>query len=247
MPGLDDRAEMMTDDEVAAVHEAAHAVFAVLGEWTKLAGPVVLKGSGCGDVVMSTDAEPIRRTLAADPGFDRDLPRIELVRLLLAGPIAERILIDRGRASVSEDVFADSCRGDYGVIAEQLGHLNPPRPGLLEELEREVRRGLEQPAIWAAVERFAAILLERRRLGAEEASAMVEEILVALGLRAPAAGAGMWPTWAVGFVLLAATAIGPIWLMSGTPAALRLAGFAAVILAGALLSTRPGAKPPPPA
>ena len=49
--------DRMTDDEVGAVHEVAHAVFAVLGEWTKLAGPVVLKGSGYGDVVMATDVE----------------------------------------------------------------------------------------------------------------------------------------------------------------------------------------------
>ena len=176
----------MTDDEVAAVHEAAHAVFAVFGRWTKLAGPVVLRGPGHGDVVMSTDAEAIGRTLGRDPRFDRELPRIQLVRALLAGPTAERILADRGLADLSDEDLSDVSRGDYAVVAEQLGELKPPRPDLLDRLEREVRRRLEQPAIWLAVERFAAVLLERRSLGAEEATAILGEIGKGAGIELPA-------------------------------------------------------------
>jgi hypothetical protein len=168
----------MTEDEIAAVHEAAHAVFAVFGEWTKLAGPVVLKGPGSGDVVMSTDSEAIGRAIEADHGFDRDLPRIHLVRSLLAGPIAERILADTGRAVLGEDELREASEGDYSVIAEQLGQLDPPRPGLLDILERDVRKRLDQPATWSAVERFAAILIERRRLEPEEAMAILHGIRV---------------------------------------------------------------------
>lgn len=166
----------MTEDEVAAVHESAHAVFAVFGPWTKLAGPVVLKGPGHGDVVMSTDTDAIRRSLAADSRFDRDLPRIHLIRSLLAGPLAERLLAERGRAILGEDALRDACEGDYAIVAEQLAALEPPRPDLLDRLEREVRQRLEQPAVWAAVERFAAILLDRRRLEAAEASAILHAL-----------------------------------------------------------------------
>ncbi len=168
--------EGMTEDEILAVHEAAHAVFAAFGEWTRVAGPVVLKGPGHGDVVMATDPPAIRRTLRRDHGFDRDAPRIELVRSLLAGPIAERMLAERGWAALSEADMLEASAQDYAVIAEQLGRLDPPRPGLLDRLERDVRRRLEEPAIWAAVERFAAILLERRSLEADEASAILERI-----------------------------------------------------------------------
>jgi len=168
--------EEMTEDEILAVHESAHAVFALFGAWTRLAGPVVLKDRGCGDVVMGTDVEAIRRTLAADPGFDRDLPRIELVRALLAGPIAERRLVRDGRATLSEADLRDSSSNDYEVAAEQLRALDPPRPDLLGALEREVRRRLEEPAVWSAVERFAAVLAERRSLGADEATAILESI-----------------------------------------------------------------------
>lgn len=140
-------AGLMTDDEIAAFHESAHAVFAVFGNWTKLAGPVALNGHGHGDVVMSTDAEAIRRSFHADPGFDRDLPRIELVRSLLAGPIAERILAESGRAELSERDLQSASEGDYAVVAEQLEQLKPLRPGLLPRLEREVRDRLEQPAV----------------------------------------------------------------------------------------------------
>lgn len=164
----------MTEDEVGAVHEAAHAVFAVFGPWTRLAGPVILRGPGHGDVVMATDTDAIRRSLEADSGFDRDLPRIHLVRALLAGPIAERLLAQRGRAALSEDDLSDSSQGDYAVVAEQLGALRPPRPDLLARLERDVRWRLEQPSVWSAVERFAAILLDRRSLEAVEASAILE-------------------------------------------------------------------------
>jgi hypothetical protein len=163
----------LTEDEVLAVHEAAHAVFAVAGEWTKLAGPIILKGRGDGDVVMSTDTEAIRRSIEADPGFDRDLPRIHLIRSLLAGPMAERILMETGRAALTEQDLREAGRCDYAVVAEQLDQLSPPRPGLLDRLEREVREKLEEPATWSAVERFAATLIERRRLGAQEASAML--------------------------------------------------------------------------
>lgn len=163
----------MTEDEIAAVHEAAHAAFALLGKWTKLAGPVVLKGPGCGDVVMSTNVEAIRRSVEADPGFDREMPRIELVRALLAGPIAERMLAERKRAALGEEDLGDSSENDYATVAEQLAALDPPRPGLRQRLEREVRERLKEPAVWSAVERFAAILIERRRLEAEEATAIL--------------------------------------------------------------------------
>lgn len=169
----------MTEDEIAAVHEAAHAVFAVSGEWTKLGGPAALQGPGHGDVIMSTDPEAIRRSIAADPAFDRDLPRIQLIRSLLAGPVAERILLETGRAALGEDELRQASAGDYAVISEQLGQLNPPRPGLLERLEREVRQTLAEPAIWSAVEQFAAILLDRRSLEPNEATAILHGIRAA--------------------------------------------------------------------
>lgn len=166
----------MTDDEIAAVHEAAHAVVAMFGEWTKLAGPIILKGRGCGDITMSTDGEAIQRALQADPNFDRDLPRIQLVGALLAGQVAERMLVEKGRARLSDSELSEASEGDCDNISEQLARLDPPRPGLLDQLDRDVRARLGQPAIWSAVEQFAAILLDRRRLEAEEASAILGEI-----------------------------------------------------------------------
>jgi len=171
----------MTDEEIAAVHEAAHAVFAMLGPWTRLAGPVALVRWGEGDVVMGTDGQAIGRALAADPGFDLDLPRLDLVRALLAGPAAERLLAERGRAALTEADLAATSAGDYGVAAEQLAALRRPGPDVAA-LEGEVRRRLEEPALWSLVERFAAVLLERRSLTADEA----ERALKALNAGAPA-------------------------------------------------------------
>lgn len=201
----------MTDDEVAAVHEAAHAVFAVFGEWTKLAGPVVLKPRGCGDVVMSTDGEAIRRTIAADAGFDRDLPRIELVRALLAGPMAERMLVESGRARLTRGELADSSRGDHAVVSDQLARLNPPRPDLLASLEREVRQRLEQPALWSAVVEFALILLDRRRLEVDEASAILHRIGREFGIQVEPVEEMEWLPLVGGLLVLAAAACA-MWL-----------------------------------
>ena len=136
---------MMSEGEIVAVHEAAHAVFAAFGEWTRLGGPVVIKGPGYGDVVMATDTKAIRRAIEADPRFDRDLPRIHLIRALLAGPIAERLLAESGRAELSERDLLSTSEDDYAIVAEQIGQLRSPRPGLLARLEREVRQRLEQP------------------------------------------------------------------------------------------------------
>jgi hypothetical protein len=87
--------------------------------------------------------------------------------------MAERLLVERGRARLSEAALKDACADDYAVAADQLAFLDPPRPGLIERLEREVRQRLEQPSTWSAIERFAAILLQRRRLEEEEATAIL--------------------------------------------------------------------------
>jgi hypothetical protein len=165
----------MTDAEIAAVHEAAHAAFATLGPWTRLAGPVALQRLGEGDVVMGTDGPAIGRALAADPSFDPDLPRLDLVRALLAGPVAERLLVERGKAALTEADLAATSAGDYDVVAEQLACLAAPGPDLAA-LEREVRRRLEEPGLWSLVERFAAILLDRRSLPADEAERVLEAL-----------------------------------------------------------------------
>lgn len=168
----------MTDDEIGAYHEAAHAVFAVFGPWTKLAGPVVLNGPGNGDVVMSTDSEAIRRSTREDPGFDPDLPRIGLMRSLLAGPIAERMLAESGRSDLDERDLRRVCEGDHAVVEAQLEQLRSPRPGLLARLEAEIREQFEHSTVREAIERFAAVLIERRRLEADEATALIEAMRI---------------------------------------------------------------------
>jgi hypothetical protein len=134
----------MNEDEIAAVHEAAHAVFAAFGPFTRIHGPVTLQPYGAGGIRMSTDiaaSDTIRR----NPRFDRNLPRLHLVRALLAGPVAERILVDRGRAMIGEALLTKSAEGDYESIFDQLDKLDPPRRDLLAQLEREVREALERP------------------------------------------------------------------------------------------------------
>lgn len=179
----------MTEDEVTAFHEAAHAVIAASSEWTRIHGPVTLYGEGAGDVVMATNREAIVRAITRDPGFDRDLPRLALIRAILAGPLAERMLVERGLAAAGEAELAELEAQDYALAAEQIAKLNAPPPDLLARLEAEVRAALAEPATWSAIERFAAILRERRRLELDEATA----ILVGLGIATkPPSEAAPW-------------------------------------------------------
>jgi hypothetical protein len=204
----------MNEDEIAAVHEAAHAVFAAFGPWTRIHGPVTLKTHGAGDIRMSTDVAAISDSMRLEPRFDRNLPRLQLVRALLAGPVAERILIDRGRALLSEAVAVEAAEGDYENIIDQLDKLDPPGRGLLGQLEREVREELERPAVWLTVERFAAVLLERRSLGPEEASAILRKIAIEAGLSRQRAKPG-WKE-ILPALLAAIGAAGVVWSGSGT-------------------------------
>lgn len=175
----------MDEDEIAAVHEAAHAVFAALGRWTRIHGPVSLKGHGAGDIRMSTDVAAISRTVGSNPRFDRNLPRLQLIRALLAGPVAEKVLVDHGRARLSEALLIEAGEGDYRNVIDQLDKLDPPRRDLLPRLEIEVREALERPAVWTTVEQFAAVLLERRVMDPTEASAAIERIAADAGLSKP--------------------------------------------------------------
>lgn len=202
----------MTEDELAAFHEAAHAVVAVCGKWTKLAGPVILHGRGGGDVVMSTDGKAAARALRADPGFSRDVPRLHLIRALLAGPVAERILRDRGQAELSDEAFTRASELDYANVSEQIGRLASSPPDLLDRLEAEVRQRLEQPAVWSAVERFAAILLDRGRLEVDEASAILNRMRLESGIEPFPDDGTSQPSLVSLLLVVAAVLLAAFWL-----------------------------------
>ena len=202
----------MTEEELAAFHEAAHAVVAVCGKWTKLAGPVILHGRGGGDVVMSTDGTAAARALRADPGFSRDVPRLQLIRALLAGPVAERILRDRGRADLSEAELTRASELDYANVFEQIGQLASSAPDLLDRLEAEVRQRLEQPAVWSAVERFAAIVLDRGRLEVDEASAILNRMRLEFGIEPFPDDEASPPSLVSLLLVVAAVLLAAFWL-----------------------------------
>jgi hypothetical protein len=166
----------MRDEEVAAMHEAAHAVFAAFSPWTKLAGPVALGEGASGDVTIGTDVVAISKAMKLIGDFDRGLPRIHLIRALLAGPMVERLLVERGRTDLGEADLLAAGVGDYANVREQMAALSETDDNLLPRLEAEVRHILERPRVWSAIEQFAEILLERRRLEAGEAEAAARRL-----------------------------------------------------------------------
>jgi hypothetical protein len=227
----------MSEDEVAAIHEAAHAVFAAFSPCTRIHGPVSLEPGGGGDISMATDVAAIARAAKADPLFDRNLPRLHLIRALLAGPLAERILVARGQARLSEAALAEAREGDYEIIHKQLDLLDPPRPDLLPRLEADVRGALERPPVWASVERFAAILLQRGSIDAQEAEAALKEIAAETGLSLSRGKVG-WRDPVTGLLVAAAAAIAAMWAVPDSSIAGSLA--AGVALAGLICGYRWG-------
>ncbi|HZG07626.1 MAG TPA: hypothetical protein VEZ70_01460 [Allosphingosinicella sp.] len=219
----------MSEDEVAAIHEAAHAVFAAFSPCTRIHGPVSLEPGGGGDIAMATDVAAIARAVEADPFFDRNLPRLHLIRALLAGPLAERILVDRGRARLSKAALAEAGEGDYEMIHKQLDQLDPARRDLLPRLEADVREALERPAVWATVERFAAILLQRGSIEAQEAGAMLRAIAAESGLSV-SRGKVKWGHVLSGLLVAAAATVAAMW--AGLTSSITGSLAAGVALAG---------------
>jgi hypothetical protein len=160
------RSRASTPEEVA-YHEAGHVVVGRdLG--LDLASVDVLSDheGGNGHTVFNTPRwfrpSAIR---AGGPVSERDRALIEaVVKTFLAGTLAEaRLAGFRNWEAAGFDLDA--------VAREWLGLLVPPGrvESRLAELNTEAEALVARPETWAAIERLARALLDRRRLTAEEA------------------------------------------------------------------------------
>jgi hypothetical protein len=163
-----------TLDEVA-YHEAGHVVVGTrLG--LELAAVDVLPDheGGNGHTVFNTPAwfrpSAIRN---GGPIEQRDHDLIEaVVKTFLAGAVAEaRVAGFRNWEGSGFDLEA--------VAREWLGLLVPPDrlEARLEELNAEAEAMVSAPENWAAIERLARALLERKRLTGKEALLVLTEAL----------------------------------------------------------------------
>lgn len=160
----------------AAIHEAAHAVVAVMSDWVLLAAPVQITDDGHGQAPAILDHQKLSEAMKKDTNFDTDFPRIELISVFLAGATAERRLVALGQSTITEDKIMRASSNDYEQAREQLSKLTSLPPNGMEFFEGQIRTNLEHPVIWCAVEKFASILLDKRIIQPEDATLTIDEI-----------------------------------------------------------------------
>lgn len=164
----------MTDDEIAAYHDAAHAAVAYCSEWIELADDLVLLRRGHGDAAVKLDGPALRGAIAADQNFDSDVAREQLIYAFLAGAAAERELVARGLATISEAEILKAASGDYQLAREQLGKLEHAAP--LADYEQAVTDTVRNPVPWCVISKLAEELIERRTIPLAEVQEVIDLI-----------------------------------------------------------------------
>jgi len=156
--------------QVIAYHEAGHAavcwyegIEVALATIVPDAGSLgrVSHRSALGGIDLACDDTPQGKARAES-----------LVRMALAGPLAQRRINPRG-------FRYDNSRGDYKGAQDVLSHLVGPDPeemtAYLRLLEIQTRSILTLDIVWARVERIAAALLDLKTLSAEELEDLVDK------------------------------------------------------------------------
>ena len=158
----------------AAIHEAAHAV----------CGRIL--GFACGGAAISNDGTgsatvaPVF-SLHWDYHARGDIMSsvLDKITVCWAGPVAEDIMMQRHKVPMHDataqmaDAFTDD-RGDLAQIKQlQAKYYVEDRD--IEAARARARELLTEPKTWAAVERVAAALLEKRTLTGSEIDALVHD------------------------------------------------------------------------
>lgn len=165
--------------DLAAFHEAGHAVVAVvlgvpIGAATIDDGP----NGPCGEVELPD----IGRYRPERQGW---VERENLVTVYVAGKIAESKWCQS--AGVSPRPFSD--QEDQKATWPHLRRLGKNQRDTVERMQARARVLLDEPEVWAAVERVAQTLLRRRRLAAATVKRLVAAAMAAL------IGPGDTPPW----------------------------------------------------
>lgn len=164
----------MTDDEIAAYHEAAHAAVAYCSEWLDVADDLVLLTNGHGDAAVKMDPDAIQKALAEDGDFTGDIARQELIHAFLAGAAVERELVSRGMAAISEVDILSAASTDYECARNVLGKMIAPLS--LSDYESGVAMLFKDSIPWCIVEGLAKELLVRRTIPLGEIPTVIDRI-----------------------------------------------------------------------
>ena len=164
----------MTDDEIAAYHEAAHVAVAHCSEWIQLADDLVLLANGHGDAAVKMDSDAIQKAIAEDASFTGDIAREELIHAFLAGAAVERELVSRGMAAISDVDILSAASNDYQCARHVLGKMIAPLS--LAEYESAVANLFKNSIAWCVVKGLAKELLVRRTIRLADIPTVIDQI-----------------------------------------------------------------------
>ena len=183
--------------EVAAYHEAGHALMALLVGRQVFEARIFRRSPGSGRVRHSLCRPACGYDLLQGPGSARALwtftqeQILTEIRILLAGPLAEAKAVGKPLRSLgSRSDFQECTRaverldGHWHVIGEMAGVPRPERARILNQERSRVRRSIARPKVWSLIVRLAHYL-------AENPAAWPEDIVRELG--AEAAPPGQFP------------------------------------------------------
>ncbi|AZS19202.1 hypothetical protein [Caulobacter sp. FWC26] len=165
------------DDRLAAIHEAAHAVFAIGDEEqpVRLADAVTLAGRGFGAAAISLD-EARRDALKAAGAYDAVKARQVLIWAFVAGGVAETHAASLWDIPLTAAETRQATVVDYHlartVLAQIAGHGDD---WLLEDYEVDIAEALKGK-IWDVVAAFAEVLRTQRTLSADDATTLVRRL-----------------------------------------------------------------------
>lgn len=165
-----------TQLELAAYHEAAHSVAVVNDRWHYLCSSVKIAESGHGTAYFQFDNERAKNDVRSAALANLDDVFRKAAILALVGVCAEiRLLEIRGEPAPSFADAAMSSREDTDLARWAIDQMVRPVP--LEDLvDRALQVTRENSKFWCAVEKFAAVLLERRQIPPKEATDLLLEI-----------------------------------------------------------------------
>lgn len=162
------------DDRLAAVHEAAHAVFA-LGDEAQpiiLAEAVTLAGRGFGAAAIGLDL--IRLRALAEPARVR--ARETLIWSFVAGGVAETHAAKLWNIPLAPAETRAATQVDYQLARQVLAEIHAEvEDRQLAAYEADIALALDG-RIWDVVAAFAAVLQNDRRLEAAAATALVRQL-----------------------------------------------------------------------
>jgi len=154
--------------QAAAYHEAGHAVMCYLMHLRITSVSIGNDGLHNGEMTHENPFRGVDR--ARDDSFGARLRIEKIIMLCLAGPLAQQ---KSAPGALSRDYGGAMDEDTASSLAMQFFHSRKTARAYVYFARAWVRQKLDEPAIWAAVERLASVLMKQRKISGRQAEAII--------------------------------------------------------------------------